>query len=180
MKDDDLAAERREIQRCTEALTKAAGGVRPVGWTSPGNTGSRNTWNILRSEGYLWGADDASDDVPFLVDTTAGRLAILPRTHSHHNDLSTWVKFRSPPSIVSESFIDGFDQLYEEGEAGAPKWIELIMHCHMAGRPTLIKNIRKCIDHVLKHDSVWFARRREIAEWTFRHEDAETIASAAE
>jgi hypothetical protein len=30
--------------------------------------------------------------------------------------------------------------------------------------------IRQCIDHAKSHDGVWFARRRDIAEWCLKHE----------
>jgi hypothetical protein len=35
----------------------------------------------------------------------------------------------------------------------------------MAGRPTLIPTLRKCIDYARQHEAVWFARKRDIAEW---------------
>jgi allantoinase len=63
-----------------------------------------------------------------------------------------------------------FDTLYAEGEAGAPKWIEITLHCHIGGRPTLQPIIRQCFDYAKKHDGVWFARRRDIAAYCLKHE----------
>jgi allantoinase len=40
----------------------------------------------------------------------------------------------------------------------------------MAGRPTLIPTVRKCIAYARKHKGVWFARKRDIAEWALKHE----------
>jgi peptidoglycan/xylan/chitin deacetylase (PgdA/CDA1 family) len=167
--DDDAEAERAEIRRCTEVIAQA-GGVRPVGWTGPGSAGSQNTLTILKSEGYLWNGDDASDDLPFLRDTPGGPMVIMPRTNLPQNDLTTWLAPRNPPGVLWEGFRAGFDTLYAEGEAGAPKWIEITLHCHIGGRPTLQPVIRQCFEHAKRHDGVWFARRRDIAAYCLKHE----------
>src|SRR5436189_253969 len=82
----------------------------------------------LKAEGYIWNGDDASDDLPFLRDTDHGPMVIMPRTNSPHNDLTMWLAPRNPPSILWEQFKASFDTLYAEGEAGAPKWMELTLH----------------------------------------------------
>ena len=38
----------------------------------------------------------------------------------------------------------------------------------MAGRPTLIPTVRKCLEYAKQHEGVWFARKREIAEWAMK------------
>jgi peptidoglycan/xylan/chitin deacetylase (PgdA/CDA1 family) len=170
--DDDDAAERAEIQRCTKTITQAAG-IRPVGWTGPGSTGSRNTLSILKSEGYLWNGDDASDDLPFIRETDGGPMVMMPRTNTPQNDLTMWLAPRNPPSILWEGFRATFDTLYAEGERGAPKWMEITLHCHIGGRPALQPVIRQCFDYAKQHDGIWFARRRDIAEWCLKRETAD-------
>jgi peptidoglycan/xylan/chitin deacetylase (PgdA/CDA1 family) len=167
--DEDPEAERAEIRRCTEVLIQAAG-QRPIGWTGPGSTGSRSTLSLLKAEGYLWNGDDASDDIPFVRQTDGGPMVMMPRTNSPHNDLTMWLLPRNSPEIIWEGFKNSFDQLYEEGGAGSPRWIEITLHCHIAGRPTLQPIIRRCFDYAKQHDDVWFARRRDIAEWTLERE----------
>ncbi len=167
--DDDPQAERDEIRRCTKAITEASG-VRPVGWTSPGSTGSKNTFEILVDEGYLWNGEDASDDIPFLRPTSKGPIVMLPRTNIPHNDLIMWVAAKNHPGIIWDGFKDTFDELYAEGEGGCPKWTEITLHAHMAGRPTLIPTIRKCLAYAKQHDGVWFARRQDIARWALDRE----------
>ena len=169
MKDDDPDVELAEIRRCTAILTETAG-TRPVGWTSPGSAGSANTLGFLRGEGYIWNGDDASDDLPFLKDTAQGPMVIMPRTNIPHNDLIMWTMAKNPPGIIWDGFKDTFDQLYEEGRRGSPKWTEITLHFHMAGRPTLIPTIRKCLEYAKQHEGVWFPRKRDIAEWTLEHE----------
>jgi peptidoglycan/xylan/chitin deacetylase (PgdA/CDA1 family) len=164
MQDDDPEGEVEEIRRCTHALTAAAG-VRPVGWTSPGSRGSKNTLAFLRAAGYLWNGDDASDDLPFMRDTEHGPMVVMPRVNIPHNDLIMWMRPHNPPSIMLDGFKETFDQLYAEGQAGSPKWIEMTLHCHMAGRPTLVPTIRQCIAYAQRHEGVWYARKRDIAAW---------------
>jgi peptidoglycan/xylan/chitin deacetylase (PgdA/CDA1 family) len=169
MQDDDPEEEVAEIRRCTHALTEAAG-VRPVGWTSPGSRGSKNTLAFLRAADYLWNGDDASDDLPFVRDTAHGPMVVMPRVNIPQNDLIMWMRPNNPPSILLDGFKETFDQLYAEGQAGCPKWIEMTLHCHMAGRPTLVPTIRQCIAYAQRHEGVWYARKRDIAEWALEHE----------
>ena len=158
-----------KFARCTKAITEASG-VRPVGWTSPGSTRSKNTFEILVDEGYLWNGDDASDDIPFLRPISKGPIVMLPRTNIPHNDLIMWVAAKNHPGIIWDGFKDTFDELYAEGEGGCPKWTEITLHAHMAGRPTLIPTIRKCLAYAKQHDGVWFARRQDIARWALDRE----------
>ena len=169
MRDDDPEEEEREIIRCTKVLTDASGGVAPVGWTSPGSAGSRNTLTMLKRAGYLWNGDDASDDLPFLRDSDLGPMVMMPRTNTPHNDLTMWLAPRNPPSIIWESFKNSFDTLYAEGAAGWPKWTEITIHCHIGARPALQPVLRQCFEYAKSHGDVWFARRKDIAEYTMKH-----------
>ena len=169
--DDNEAAEIAEIKKCKKAITDATGAA-PVGWTGPGSTGSKNTLSILKGEGFLWNGDDASDDLPFLRDTAHGPMVIMPRTNTPQNDLTMWLAPRNPPSVLWDGFKNTFDTLYAEGEAGKPRWMEITLHCHIGGRPTLQPVIRQCFEYAKQHSDIWFARRRDIAEWCLKHEGA--------
>jgi peptidoglycan/xylan/chitin deacetylase (PgdA/CDA1 family) len=177
MRDDDPDAEREEIRRSTEALLKA-GAERPVGWTSPGSTGSKNTLSFLRAAGYIWNGDDASDDLPFVVPTQNGSMVMMPRANLAQSDIVVWLNPRNPPNVVWEGFKDTFDTLYAEAQSGQTRWMELGLHCHIGGRPTLVPTIRKCLDYVKQHTGVWYARKRDIAEWALEH-DTPAKAGAA-
>lgn len=174
---DDPEAERNEIRRCTDALTDAAG-IRPVGWTSPGSAGTVDTYRTLIEEGYIWNGDEAADDIPYLRGTPAGTIAILPRTNMLHNDLPMWIGPKNPPGIIWDGFKDTFDELYSEGVNGYPKWTEITLHAHMAGRPTLAPTIRRCLRYAMDHGGVWFANRRQIAAWTEEREGVRLGRSA--
>jgi peptidoglycan/xylan/chitin deacetylase (PgdA/CDA1 family) len=72
---------------------------------------------------------------------------------------------KNAPSIIWEGFKQTFDLLYREGGAGHPGWTEIILHCHIGGRPILNDTIRQCLDYAKSHDGVWCTTRNEIAKW---------------
>lgn len=171
VKDAGEEEERAEIRRCTQVLTEASGGVRPVGWTSPGSTGSEHTIRILKEEGYIWNGDDLSDDLPFVVESGAGPFVMMPRQSLATNDITHWVFSRHSPNVMWEGFRDTFDALYAEAQEGGARSIDITLHAHMAGRPTLIPAIERMLSHALEHDGVYFTRKCDIARWTLeRHE----------
>ena len=167
--DTDPQAELAEIRRVTKAITEAAG-VRPVGWTSPGSAGSDHTLELLAAEGYLWNGDEAADDLPYVRRTKHGPMVLLPRVNAFQNDLVMWIMPKNSTEVLWDNFRDTFDELYREGSRGSPKWIEIVLHAHFAGRPTLIPTMRKCIAHAKKHEGVLFLRKGDIARWTLDRE----------
>ena len=159
------------IRKCAQAI-EAASGQRPVGWVSPGNSGSEDTPDLLAQEGFLWQGDDASDDLPFVTQTKHGPLVVMPKTNIPHNDLIMWLMPSNSPDVMWDNFKQTFDQLWTEGLSGSPKWIELTLHAHVAGRPSLIPMVRRCIQYALDHRDVWFARKHEIARCALRDQRA--------
>jgi peptidoglycan/xylan/chitin deacetylase (PgdA/CDA1 family) len=149
----------------TIAAIEAAIGEKPVGWSSPGSKGSANKFRILIEESNVrWIGDDASDDVPFLRRIDGKTIVMMPRNNLPANDLTLWLTPANPPSVYFDSFKDAFDLLYEEGGNGSPKWMEMVIHCHIGARPGLALAIRRVIEYAKRHDKVWFARRRDIAD----------------
>jgi allantoinase len=167
--DTNIDSERDEVRRVTKAITEAAG-IRPVGWTSPGSAGSKNTLDILASEGYIWNGDEANDDLPYVRQTRSGPMVLLPRVNMFQNDLVMWIIPKASTESLWENFRDTFDELYREGQAGTPKWVEIVLHAQFAGRPTLIPTMRKCINYARQHEGVWFGRKGDIARWTLERE----------
>jgi peptidoglycan/xylan/chitin deacetylase (PgdA/CDA1 family) len=174
----DVESQAADIRKTLDAIGDATG-QRPVGWTSQGSMGNENT--LLAQDavgGMLWNGDDASDDVPFVRKVGDRPYVIMPRNNFPANDLILWVKPTNAPSVLFESFKDAFDTLYEEGCNGSPKWIEVVMHSHFAGRATLIPTMRKVFAYVRQHQGVWYAQRRDIAKWTLEQELGKAAAAA--
>jgi OHCU decarboxylase len=65
---------------------------------------------------------------------------------------------------------DAFDVLYAEGKAGAPKMLNIGLHCRLVGRPGRAASLQRFIDYVQSHEKAWLARRIDIAEhWKAVH-----------
>lgn len=168
----DASGVRDEIVQVTEAIERNSG-QRPVGWVGPGSAGSAEVFQILAENGYVWNGDLGNDDLPYVMDTGKGLLVEMPRINLFHNDLATWLMSKGSPEIIWEMFRNTFDQLYREALRGAPKAIEITLHAHIAGRPTLIPTIRKCVEYARQHGDIWFPKKREVADWTLSlHEQA--------
>ena len=162
----DEATPERELKDVMDTLgaIEKAVGIKPVGWSSPGSKGSDAKYEALVVDaGIEWIGDDASDDVPFVREMHGRTVVIMPRNNFPANDLTLWLWPANPPSVYVESFKDAFDELYEEGAAGSPKWIEIVIHCHIGARPGLTRAIRRVLHYAKQHPKVWIARRGDIA-----------------
>jgi allantoinase len=151
--------------RAVEVHTRLTG-ERPLGWYT-GRT-SPNTRRLAAEEGgFLYDADDYSDDLPFWV-TEAGKPHLIVPYTLEANDM----RFSGGGLVTGEQFggylNDAFDVLYAEGET-APKMLSVGLHCRLAGRPGKLAGLERFLKHALSHKDVWFCRRVEIArhwrEW---------------
>ena len=168
-KDDKREDELELIQKSARIIEETFG-ERPVGWVSPGSAGTEKSLEYMVQEGFLWNGDDASDDVPFVKRINGKPLVIVPRINLPTNDLGVWLRAMNPPSAYFEGAKECFDFLYEEGKRGSPKWVDLLLHCHIGARPPIISSFEKALQYFKGFDDVWYARRRDIAEWILKTE----------
>ncbi len=159
--------EREHMEQAMEILTDICGAP-PVGWYT-GRTSENTRKLVAEHGGFLYDADDYSDDLPFWSSLTDTPHLIVPYTLDT-NDM----RFATPQGFNSgDQFLaylkDAFDTLYEEG-ADAPKMLSIGLHCRLIGRPARFRALRKFLDYVLSHDQVWICRRSEIARhWRQHH-----------
>ena len=164
----DPARELDEIRATVDAIA-AATGERPVGWVGPGNQGTSHTLDFMADEGFLWNANDASDDLPFVKTVKGKRIVVIPRTSFATNDLVCWLRTNNSPNDFFEGFKATFDYLYREGTRGNPKWVEMVLHCDIGSRPALMNSVEMSIEYAKSHGDVWYARRRDVAQWILDH-----------
>ena len=143
-------------------------GARPLGWYT-GRT-SAHTRDLVADEGgFIYDADDYSDDLPFWSKQVTTPHLVVPYTLDT-NDMrfATAQGFHTGDQFASY-LIDAFDTLYAEG-ATSPKMMSVGLHCRLIGRPARFAGLVKFIDHVQKHEKVWMARRLDIAKhWIKTH-----------
>jgi peptidoglycan/xylan/chitin deacetylase (PgdA/CDA1 family) len=157
----DEATERRAIARSVAAITAAAG-TPPVGWHTRSATSPRTRDLLVEHGGFLYDSNAYNDDLPYLVDVAGGPHVVLPYAFDT-NDM----RFTAGGGFVfAEDFahycIAAFDRLLDEG-ATAPRMLSIGLHLRIIGRPARIRGLELFLDHALRHDGVWFARRDEIA-----------------
>ncbi len=157
--------EREHMARAIE-IQKRLTGARPLGWYT-GRT-SPNSRRIAAEEGgFLYDADDYSDDLPFWTAPAGKPHLIVPYT-LEANDM----RFSGTGLNTGEQFFsylkDAFDVLYQEGET-APKMMSVGLHCRIVGRPGKMAGLARFLEYARRHDKVWFCRRIEIARHWREH-----------
>jgi len=160
------AVEREHMARAIE-IHKRLTGERPLGWYT-GRTSPNTRRLVAEDGGFLYDADDYSDDLPFWTQAGGRPHLIVPYT-LEANDM----RFSGTGLNTGEQFYsylrDAFDVLYAEGQ-DAPKMLSIGLHCRIVGRPGKMAGLERFIRYALEHKDVWFARRIEIARhWREKH-----------
>lgn len=165
-----LDTERAHMQQAIE-IHESITGERPYGWYT-GRT-SENTRRLVAEEGgFIYDADDYSDDLPFWSRVIANEMGqahlIVPYTLDA-NDM----RFATPQGFnTSDHFFsylkDTFDTLYREGTS-QPKVMSVGLHARIIGRPGRIKALKRFINYTQQFSHVWYARRIDIARHWIKH-----------
>jgi chitin deacetylase len=160
-KDFDPDEERRHILEAIRIHTEVTG-ARPLGFYQ-GRTSEATTRLVMEEGGFVYSSDSYADDLPYWIDGPRGPHLVVPYTLDA-NDMrfATAQGFNSGDQFFAY-LRDTFDVLYREGLAGAPKMMSVGLHCRLAGRPGRAAAVARFLEHVGRHDRVWFATRLEIA-----------------
>lgn len=170
--DVDEATERTHMQRAIDIIRNLTG-ERPLGWYT-GRTSPHTRRLVVEEGGFLYDADDYSDDLPFWDQAYGRPQLVIPYTLDV-NDM----RFATAQGFnTGEQFYtylkDAFDTLYAEGET-APKMMSVGLHCRLAGRPGRIAGLERFLQYVAQHKDVWICRRIDIARhWHAHHPAGET------
>ena len=157
--EDEMADIKKAIR-----IHKEVTGERPTGWYT--GRCSVNTVDLVAKHGGLaYCSDSYGDDLPYWHECDGNEpLLIIPYTLDT-NDM----RFSIPAGFNSgDPFYtylkDSFDVLYREGKEGAPKMLNIGLHCRLVGRPGRIAALERFMEYVLDHEDVWIPRRIEIAD----------------
>ena len=161
----DAVKEKALIKRTLDTIASVTG-KRPVGWVSPGHRVNEYTFGNFVDEGIFWTGDLPGPDIPQHRMINGKPLIIMPRL-DYANDLSLIFRAKNPARVYFESYKAAFDCLYAEGQGGAPKLIDCLVHAHIGGRPNIIGVFEECIRYAKSFPDVWFATKGEIARYYF-------------
>lgn len=164
------------IRQCINAIRDICGKP-PRGWyygMVASNIVSRSRALVARvfeEEGLdlKYYSDDYSDDLPFYIPYPGTKeggkpLMIVPYALDNNDFKDGGHNSFLTPDNFFAYLKASFDELYREGERGAPKMMSIGLHCRIVGRPGRIAGLRKFIEYAQKHEAVWFATREEIAD----------------
>lgn len=154
--------EEEHFYKSIEIIQKITG-KRPNGWYT-GRDSQYTRELVLREGGFLYDSDAYNDDLPYFINGfNNNQHLVIPYTLDT-NDM----RFVPPGFSYSEQFFqylkDSFDALYYEGQNGAPKMMNIGMHCRLSGKPGRIVAMKKFLEYISKFDDVWFASRSDIAK----------------
>jgi len=171
----DEKIEREHVSRAVVVIKRLTGKA-PEGWYT-GRDSPNTRRLVVEHGGFVYDADSYADDLPYWaeVETKSGVKPhlVVPYTLDT-NDM----RFATPQGFNSGGQFfaylrDAFNVLYTEGDpAGldAPKMLSIGLHCRIAGRPGRLAALARFLDYVQRHDSVWIARRIDIARhWLAVH-----------
>jgi OHCU decarboxylase len=162
--DDEEAHMREAIQLHYEVT-----GEYPTGWYT-GRCSAQTVELATQIGNFAYVSDSYADDLPYWYDAGDKQQLIIPYTLDS-NDM----RFAAIQGFNSgDQFFcylkDAFDTLYAEGQAGAPKMLNIGLHCRLIGRPGRIASLQRFIEYIKGHEGVWIAKRIEIAEhWAKTH-----------
>lgn len=160
------AEEREHIAKSVEILTRICG-ERPLGWYT-GRTSENTRRLVAEYGGFLYDADDYSDDLPFWSRVQPGQLIVPYTLDANDMRFATAQGFNTGEQFFTY-LRDAFDALYEEG-AERPRMMSVGMHARLVGRPGRIGALKRFVAHIARHDRVWVARRIDIARhWRAEH-----------
>ena len=152
--------EREHIGLAIKAIESVTG-QRPYGWYT-GRTSPNTRRLVVEEGGFLYDADDYSDDLPFW-DSSHGRPHLVVPYTLDANDM----RFATPQGFnCGDQFFtylkDAFDLLYSEGKQ-SPKMMSVGLHCRLVGRPGRAASIARFLEYISGKEDVWLCRRIDIA-----------------
>ncbi len=163
----DKDVEREHMQKAISAIENAIG-ERPLGWYT-GRTSPNTRALVVEEGGFLYDADDYSDELPFWNSQHGKPHLVIPYTLDA-NDMrfATAQGFNNGTQFL-QYLKDSFDVLYAEG-AETPRMLSVGLHCRISGRPGRFAALEAFLRYARSHDDVWFCRRIDIARhWHSQH-----------
>ena len=158
----------REHVRLAVAGIKNLTGQAPVGWFS-GRPSVATRRLVVEHGGFLYDRDYLGDELPFWVTVGERSHLVIPSSYeTNDNRFDRNSGFRTAEGFA-RYMMDAFDLLYEEG-AEHPKMMAINLHDRLIGRPAKAAGLIRFLEHVRKHDRVWFCTGRDVAEhWHRAH-----------
>ena len=158
--------EEEVLHKGIDSLQRITGEV-PKGYRSPaGNTGA-HTLDLLLDHGFAYDSSLVGDDKPYWVATPQSGRRLLEVPYSWEmtdtaHFLFSYVPYytgMSSQNKVYEIWQAEFDGAYADGG-----FLCIVMHPQVIGRRSRMAMLEQLIQHMLRHEGVWFATHLEVAQ----------------
>lgn len=160
----DEATEREHIAKAVAVLTEIVG-ERPLGWMT-GRPGPNTRRLLMEEGGFLYDRDSLADELPWWVrhPETGKPFLIVPYSYECNDN-----RFNSNSGFsTGDDFFayirDAFDMMLAEGRAGSPKLMSIALHDRLIGRPGRAAGLVKLLEHMRRHEDVWFTTGLDVAK----------------
>lgn len=156
--------ERYWFERALDVHVKMTG-RKPRGFRAPLYNFSDHTARLLAEHEFVYDSSLMGDDIPYLIEGSAGRLVELPT----HWALDDWPHYMNLPDAdylmpiksprqAMEVYLAEFEAAWEFGGLWLAVW-----HPYLSGRLARAAEISRMIRYMMDKGSVWFAPLEEIA-----------------
>ena len=160
--DVPIAVEREHMRRAI-AVHRKLTGKRPLGWYT-GRSSPNTRRLVIEDGGFVYDADDYSDELPWYDDRYGKPQLVVPYTLDA-NDMrfATAQGFNTGDDFFNY-LKDSFDVLYAEGG----RMMSVGLHCRLVGRPGRLASLERFVKYV-KGKKAWITRRIDIARHWLEH-----------
>ncbi|MDR5880491.1 allantoinase PuuE [Caballeronia sp. LZ032] len=158
--------ERKHIQMAVESLKQTTGQT-PQGWYCRYSPSIHTRRLLAEHGGFMYDSDYYGDELPFWTTVDEAPHLVIP--YSLTTNDGQYAASTGTSQQWFEFMRDSFDTLYREGQT-SPKMMSVGLHLRLVGHPSRAAGLERFLDHVLKHEGVWFTRRIDIARhWIEEH-----------
>ncbi len=161
--------ERRHLHEAV-ALYNDLLGNQPLGWNCRSRPSVNTRELLVEQGGFLYDSDPCNDEIPYFVETAAGRLLVVPYSKTF-NDSRYLVSpgYSSPDDFVRDC-CSAIDYLAEEAAEIGGRMMTIAVHARWSGQPNRAAGLRNVIAHAERRGDIAFMRRCDIATfWIDNH-----------
>lgn len=159
--------ERAEIADAVRIINDLCGEP-PVGWYSRYAPSPRTRRLLVEHGGFRYDSNAYNDDLPYWAGEPSRPHLVIPYTHTYNDGRFTFSPGYGSPADFFDNCRRGIEYLWEEGET-SPKMISIGLHARVIGQAGRTSALRDLIQWAQQLPGVWFARRRDIADWWYQN-----------
>jgi allantoinase len=158
---DTEGDERQQIERCIEAIARAAGS-RPRGWFASGYGESSRTLSLLAEAGIRYVCDWPNDEQPYPLRTHAGGLVSLPAAVELDDVVA--MRLRSLPVQSWSEMVERAGRRLAADGAHSGRLLVLPLHPYVVGQPFRIRHLERALKSLVARDDVWVATADDVVD----------------